>query len=474
MMSGYTVEFNVYQPYWNSTGFSPGHMNVTLRGPDGESYTIGANSSRKGLGLIRRGCDRTDDGIIKREDDRLNEDPLTRGVPVTAEQFAAIKDALEALENTGYDYALFGSLFGGEGQACTDWANRIYQATGHPGEVGDLFSFNDRIGFRSPVWYFVPGAPESGIPIINPVDPNLPDYVPTGPIAGHIPNVQSFKEPLVEFGPPLYKLGCLLPDLSSLFGLAENMPTPLILDLDGDGVETLGHDYDITFDHDKNGLAERTGWVAADDGLLVLDRNGNGWIDNGSELFGNNSGTGTGWANGFDALAEFDSNLDGSINASDTVFASLRVWKDANSNGRTDADELLTLQQAGVGSLSLSYTNGTAVDAQGNSHLQLGSTTTTQGQTRQMTDVWFSVDTMRAGGRRAGRGKARGLLRKRRAAALRGRLPGVDRLTTTGHDTCEGCMSRVGSTGRVGSFGGGRDAQGIGAAGVLSCSGGVL
>jgi hypothetical protein len=182
-----------------------------------------------------------------------------------------------------------------------------------------------------------------------------------------------------------------------LFELAENTYSPLILDLDGDGVETLGQDFYIHFDHDKNGFAERTGWVGADDGLLVLDRNGNGRIDNGGELFGNHSGTGPAPANGFAALAEFDSNRDGRIDASDAAFANLRVWKAANSNGLTDAGELLTLQQAGVGSLSLSYTTGSAVDAQGNSHLQLGSYTTTQGETRQMTDVWFSVDTMRAG-----------------------------------------------------------------------------
>jgi hypothetical protein len=168
--------------------------------------------------------------------------------------------------------------------------------------------------------------------------------------------------------------------------------------------------------------------------LLVLDRNGNGRIDDGGELFGNHSGSGPGWANGFAALAEFDSNRDGRIDASDAAFASLRVWKDANSNGLTDAGELLTLQQAGVGSLSLSYTTGTAVDAQGNSHLQLGSYITSQGLTRQMTDVWFSADTMRCGVRRCGRGGARGQWRKHHAAGARGGSRGLDWLTTIGHD----------------------------------------
>jgi hypothetical protein len=117
----------------------------------------------------------------------------------------------------------------------------------------------------------------------------------------------------------------------------------------------------------------------------------------------------------------------------DSAFTSLRVWKDANSNGLTDTGELLTLQQAGVGSLSLSYTTGTAVDAQGNSRLQPGSYTTTQGATRQMTDVWFTVDAMRCGVRRCGRGGARGQWRTRQAAGARGCVRGLDWLTGTGH-----------------------------------------
>lgn len=232
---------------------------------------------------------------------------------------------------------------------------------------------------------------------------------------------------------PLQPMDCRGMRVELLFEAAEENTSPLILDLDGDGVETLVQNFYIHFDHDKNGFAERTGWVGADDGLLVLDRNGNGSIDNGSELFGNHSGSGPGWANGFAALAEFDSNLDGRIDTSDTAFASLRVWKDANSNGLTDAGELLTLQQAGVGSLSLSYTTGSVVDAQGNSHRQLGSYTTTQGALRQMTDVWFTVDAMRCGVRRCGRGGARGQWRKHHVAGVRGRSQGLDWLTKTGH-----------------------------------------
>ena len=63
--------------------------------------------------------------------------------------------------------------------------------------------------------------------------------------------------------------------------------SPIALDLDGDGVETTALADGSYFDHDGNGFAEQTGWVSSDDGLLVMDRDGNGTIDSGKELFGN-------------------------------------------------------------------------------------------------------------------------------------------------------------------------------------------
>lgn len=83
---------------------------------------------------------------------------------------------------------------------------------------------------------------------------------------------------------------------------AQSHQSPLVLDLDGDGiVETHKENSTVYFDHDNNGLAESTGWVGADDGFLVRDLNDNGQIDNGTELFGNNSvlSSGATAANGF-------------------------------------------------------------------------------------------------------------------------------------------------------------------------------
>lgn len=73
------------------------------------------------------------------------------------------------------------------------------------------------------------------------------------------------------------------------FKNAEKQRSPLILDLDGDGVETTSLKERTFFDHDGNGFAEQTAWSADDDGILVYDRNNNGVIDSGAELFGDNT-----------------------------------------------------------------------------------------------------------------------------------------------------------------------------------------
>lgn len=87
---------------------------------------------------------------------------------------------------------------------------------------------------------------------------------------------------------------------------AADTRSPLVVDLDGDGVETTTAENGTHFDHDNNGFAEKTSWVGKDDGLLVRDINGNGQIDDGTELFGNNSVLSNGQkaANGFEALKD--------------------------------------------------------------------------------------------------------------------------------------------------------------------------
>ncbi len=170
--------------------------------------------------------------------------------------------------------------------------------------------------------------------------------------------------------------------------------SPLILDLDGNGVQTVGLNANIHFDINADGTQEQTGWVGANDAFLVVDRNQNGTIDDGSELFGNNTRLANGdkAANGFAALADYDSNQDGIIDANDEKFAQLKVWRDANQDGKSDASELFGLETAGVHSLNLDFTNSDKVVA-GNRYAQVGSYTTATGATAEMTDVWFSTKT---------------------------------------------------------------------------------
>ena len=124
---------------------------------------------------------------------------------------------------------------------------------------------------------------------------------------------------------------------------------PLALDLDdsGDIATSSVSDSNVFFDLDDD-IAERVGWINAQDGLLVRDLNDNGSIDSISELFGNAT------QNGFQALKETgDSNNDDIFNADDELFSQVRVWKDANQDGLSQEEELSTLAQLGIDSIDL-------------------------------------------------------------------------------------------------------------------------
>lgn len=162
---------------------------------------------------------------------------------------------------------------------------------------------------------------------------------------------------------------------------------PLVLDLDGDGLELTAQTATSTlFDLDGDNFAERSGWVYGDDGFLVRDLNADGIIDDISEFFGSPT------TSGFAALSALDSNLDNVIDASDTDFSTLLVWRDANNDGITDAGELLTLSEAGVASISLASTAQTDVLNAGNEISATSSFTRTDGTTSTIADVNFRVD----------------------------------------------------------------------------------
>ena len=171
---------------------------------------------------------------------------------------------------------------------------------------------------------------------------------------------------------------------------------PLALDLNGNGIEPLAADghAGAMFDHERNGIRTATGWVHSNDGILVYDRNGDGKINNGGELFGDNTllKDGSTAAHGFAALAELDENSDGKVDAADSAFKKLGVWRDLNHNGISEEGEIFALKDLRIKSLNLGYTQADKDLGNGNTLAEVGSYTDEDGNEHIMGDLRLSAD----------------------------------------------------------------------------------
>lgn len=157
----------------------------------------------------------------------------------------------------------------------------------------------------------------------------------------------------------------------------EVMQDPLAIDLDGNGIDTVDLDAGRRFDLNADGQAERTGWISGNDALLALDRNGNGVIDDGLELFGDAAGH----ADGLAALAVYDENQDGVIDADDPVFSQLQLLF---ADGR-----LKPLAEAGIARLEIGrplYSDQAIAGGTSAARFQIGMQ---DGSARTGHDLWF-------------------------------------------------------------------------------------
>jgi hypothetical protein len=263
-----------------------------------------------------------------------------------------------------------------------------------PDQIGD-YRYNPADG----QWYQSPPAPDLGQ-----WDWLVPADSGTNNVLNDLRNIR-LRDNGIEHREPPPQIPWSVHDIFSSSRTAAPIrrdPLILDLDLDSDGFETVGIDTTapILFDHDGDGVKTATGWVAGDDAFLVLDRNGNGTIDDGHELFGDATPLVAGGtaADGFAALAQEDSNNDGQVDALDAHFADLRLWRDLNQDGISQSDEQLTLASQGIVSLSTARTTNSTLLANGNQIADLGGfvrsdgTSGTLGAVEQLADVNLASD----------------------------------------------------------------------------------
>lgn len=230
---------------------------------------------------------------------------------------------------------------------------------------------------------------------INPnQNPETPDLVipedkiyiyPLDPEDRDVPQVKLRERNYKPIKDPIHEIPDIFDDSTGTDPIETD---PIILDLNGDGIRTTNTQNGIYFDHEADGFAEKSSWISNEDGILVVDKNDSGIIENGTEILGENfvKANGEKAVDAFDALNDFDSNFDGIIDSTDELFSSIKIQKGDGS--------LISLEEAGILSLNLSNVSTNVMDENGNTQIRLGSYTKADGSTGTLGSYYLNVHRM--------------------------------------------------------------------------------
>ena len=179
-----------------------------------------------------------------------------------------------------------------------------------------------------------------------------------GPLAHHIQNTGNGIAKV--FLTPAKTVGNEISEWGQPYEYQVRLYSPIVLDMVNIGTPNTIHQTasKTRFDLDADGHLDRVGWIdGKQGGFLAIDLNGNGIVDDGSELFGEASlmPNGTRAKNGYLALAQYDTNKDKHIDSKDKVFSKLFVWFDYNQDGISQKDEMKSLAETKVSKISLKY-----------------------------------------------------------------------------------------------------------------------
>ena len=219
----------------------------------------------------------------------------------------------------------------------------------------------------------------------NEPDPENPEYPKIMDENGNwwMPNEDGVWEPY-PYGDPLNWPGLDLEELKDI--VEQDKFDPIVVDLNGNGIEMLPANGNYFFDLNGDNIGEEIDWIAPTDGLLMHDSNNNGQVDGIDELFGNAS------IDGFEELSGFDTNGDGKVNSEDDNFSQIKVWQDLNGNNISDAGEIKTLEELGISEFVLTG-RGQETEVHNSTVQKIGHIVKTDGTTADMADIFFQTNT---------------------------------------------------------------------------------